>query len=63
MKRGRSWRGIEIHSPDVLRDVSYSSERLVVSSYGSQPSIVNAAKEMGLSSDQILTLYGEVRVH
>jgi hypothetical protein len=63
MKRGKSWRGIEIHSPDVLRDVSCSTERLLVSSYGSQPSIVNAAKELGFSPDRISTLYDVVRVY
>src|SRR5260370_110628 len=63
MKRGKSWRGIEIHSPDVLRDVSSSTERLLVSSYGSQPSIVSAAKELGFSPDRISTLYDEVRVY
>jgi SAM-dependent methyltransferase len=63
MKRGKSWRGIEIHSPDVLRDISCSSERLVVSSYGSQPSIVNAAKELGFSLNRISSLYDEVRIY
>jgi SAM-dependent methyltransferase len=63
MKRGKSWRGIKIHSPEVLRDVSCSSERLLVSSYGSQPSIVNAAKELCFSPDRISTLYDEVRVY
>lgn len=63
MKRGKSWRGIEIHSPDVLGGASCSSERLVVSSYGSQPSIVHAALELGFSPNQISTLYNEVRVY
>jgi 2-polyprenyl-3-methyl-5-hydroxy-6-metoxy-1,4-benzoquinol methylase len=63
MKRGKSWRGIEVHSPDVLRDVSCPSERLVVSSYGSQPSIVKAATELGFPLARISTLYDEVRTY
>jgi hypothetical protein len=63
MKRGKSWRGIEIHSPDVLRDVSFPSERLLVSSYGSQPSIVKAATELGFPPGRISILYDEVRIY
>jgi hypothetical protein len=63
MKKGKSWRGIEIHSPDILRGVSRKSEHMVVSSYGSQPSIVKAATELGFPPDRIWTLYDEVRVY
>jgi SAM-dependent methyltransferase len=63
MKKGKSWRGIEIHSPEVLRDISCPSARMLVSSYGSQASIVNAATELGFPPDRIWTLYDEVRVH
>ncbi len=63
MKKGKSWRGIEIHSPEVLRDISCPSARMLVSSYGSQASIVNAATELDFPPDRIWTLYDEVRVH
>lgn len=63
IKRGKSWRGIEIHSPEVLRDVSFSDDYLLVSSYGSQPAIVKAATELGVPLDRIVTLYKELRVY
>jgi len=63
IKRGKSWRGIEIYSPDVLRDVTFSDDYLLVSSYGSQPAIVKAATELGVPRDRIVTLYKELRVY
>jgi 2-polyprenyl-3-methyl-5-hydroxy-6-metoxy-1,4-benzoquinol methylase len=63
IKKGQSWRGIEIHSPEILREDPCISNRMVVSSYGSQRSIVKAATELGFPVEGICTLYDEVRVY
>jgi hypothetical protein len=63
VKNGKSWRGIAIQVPDVLRQISWVDKYLVVSSYGSQPGIVKAATELGVPAERILTLYDEVRVY
>lgn len=63
IKKGNSWRGIEIHSPDALRALTWSDEYLLVSSYSSQPDIVMAATQFGVPRDRIVTLYKEFRVY
>jgi 2-polyprenyl-3-methyl-5-hydroxy-6-metoxy-1,4-benzoquinol methylase len=63
IKQGKSWRGIQIYHPDILRSTSWADECLLVSSYGSTPAIVAAALELGVPRERILTLYDEVRVH
>lgn len=62
-KRGKSWRGIEIHSPEVLRDIPWSDKHLLISSYGSQPNIVKAAAALQVPSDRVVTLYDHLRVY
>jgi hypothetical protein len=63
IKKGKSWRGIEIHSPDILRQVTWLEKYLLVSTYGSQPHIVKAAAELGVPHDRIVTLYNEFRAY
>ncbi len=63
IKKGKSWRGIEIHSSDALHELTWSEEYLLVSSYGSQPGIVKAAAELGVPPDRVVTLYKEFRVY
>jgi SAM-dependent methyltransferase len=63
IKKGKSWRGIEIHSPNALRELRWSEEYLLVSSYSSQPDIVKAATELGVPRDRVVTLYKELRVY
>jgi SAM-dependent methyltransferase len=63
LKKGKSWRGIKISSPDSLREISWTDVCLVVSSYGSQPGIAKAAVDLGVPPERILTLYETVRVY
>jgi hypothetical protein len=63
LKKGKSWRGITISSPDSLREISWTDVCLVVSSYGSQPGIAKAAVDLGVPPERILTLYENVRVY
>lgn len=63
LKKGKSWRGITISSPDALREISWTDVCLVVSSYGSQPAIAKAAVDLGVPPERIITLYEAFRVY
>jgi hypothetical protein len=63
IKKGKTWRGLEIHSPAILRELTWSEEHLLISTYGSQPHMVNAAAELGVPFGRIVTLYKEFRVY
>ena len=63
MKHGRSWRGITIYQPDVLVQLDWSRERLLISSYSSQPGIFAAATKLGVPPERIVTLYNEIRIY
>jgi hypothetical protein len=61
LKQGRTWRGLPIVSPDVARELDWDSVRLIVSTYGSQAEVVEAAKERGVPEVAIVTLYETIR--
>jgi hypothetical protein len=63
IKKGKSWRGIEIHSPDILRELTWPEQYLLVSTYGSQSHIVKAAADLGVPHHRIVTLYKEFRAY
>ena len=63
IKKDKSWRGIEVHPPEVLRGVGWSGERLLVSTYGGQPSVLKAAAELGVPADRIVCLYDRLRLY
>lgn len=63
LKQGRSWRGISIYDPSVLTEVDWSGAMLLISSYGSQDEIAEAALSMNVPRDRITTLYDDVRVY
>jgi SAM-dependent methyltransferase len=63
LKQGRSWRGIAIHAPGTLADVDWSQTHMVISSYGGQPAIAQAARQLGVPAQRILALYDEVNVY
>lgn len=61
-KHGNTWRGIDILPPaETLSNAEADGVPLLVSSYGSQPQIVQAATELGVQ--QIVTLYDNVSVY
>jgi hypothetical protein len=61
-KQGTSWRGIDIHAPaEALTGADAAGVPLLVSSYGSQPQIVQAAAELGVR--QIVTPYDDVNTY
>jgi len=60
-KQGKTWRGIPIVSPDVVNTLDWGSARLLVSTYGSQAAVVEAARERGVPATAIVTLYEAIR--
>jgi len=63
VKRSRSWRGIPIYPPDILTEIDWACTDLLISSYGSQESIAQAAFEYGVPVSSTVRLYDEVRVY
>jgi len=63
IKQGKTWRGIQIYLPEILKDVSWGNECLLVSSYGSTPNIAKAAAQIGVPADRVVALYDDVRVY
>lgn len=63
MKQGKSWRGIRIYHPSVLKEIEWSKTWLVISSYGSQEAIMEAVCNFNVPIDRIVKLYNEVHVY
>lgn len=64
IKAGKSWRGIGISPSSRLSDVDWSpADRLVISSYGSQPDMTRLAAQMGVPSECVVTLYDHFFVY
>ncbi len=61
-KHGKSWRGIRIYSPEILKKINLEDTVLIISSYGKQEVISEAARKYGFSQKQIYKLYDYVRV-
>ena len=62
-KQGRSWRGLDIHPPAVLGRPAFAGVPLVISSYGSQEEMAEAALGLGVPERSIVRLYRQVRVY
>lgn len=63
IKHGKSWRGIDIYPTEIIADVDWTDAQLVVSSYGSQDAIVNAALARGVPVERIVRLYERIDVY
>lgn len=63
IKHGTSWRGINIYEPSVIMDLDWSSTKLLISSYGGQKAIFEAALKLGVPSENIVKIYETTRVY
>lgn len=61
LKHGRRWRGLPVLPPQVLQTVDWTGAGLVISSYGNQPAMLDAAAALGVPAARIITLYESVR--
>jgi SAM-dependent methyltransferase len=60
-KHGSSWRGINIYDPQVLLSMNWDVNKIIISSYGSQNVIFEAAKKLGVPASSIICLYDKIR--
>ncbi len=63
VKHGHTWRGLPIYSPQKLQNADVSDLPLVISSYGSQNSIANAAISLGVRKKNIIKMYDYLKVY
>lgn len=63
IKQDLSWRGIPIKAPAATADIDWSTARLVISSYGGQHAIINAALAAGIPEEALIPLYDEIHVY
>lgn len=63
LKHGKTWRGIPIHPTAVVTDMDWSTCSLVISSYGSQDRIAEAAIGLGVPGGVINKLYDRLRTY
>ena len=61
-KQNKRWRGLTMHSPEILNDLQEENTPVIVSSYGSQENILHALLEKKISRDRIVLLYDDVRI-
>jgi SAM-dependent methyltransferase len=60
-KQGKTWRGIPILAPDIVKSLDWDKARLLVSTYGGQGAVVAAARKLGVPETSIVTLYETIR--
>jgi len=63
LKQGKSWRGVPILSPEVLKGYTWKDELLVISSYGGQDEIADSAAKLGIPAVYVTKLYERVSVY
>ncbi|MDC0965250.1 class I SAM-dependent methyltransferase [Candidatus Thioglobus sp.] len=61
VKHGKTWRGILIHEPSIIKELDWSSTNLLISSYGGQESIIEEANKFGITNANIVKLYKTIR--
>jgi len=63
MKHKKTWRGISIYAPSVLKEIDWFHSSLLISSYSSQESIADAAHYLGVPDDRIIRLYDAIHAY
>ena len=61
IKHGKTWRGIPIFPPSVIKGLDWISTNLLISSYGGQDSIIEEACKLGVPENNIIKLYKTIR--
>jgi ubiquinone/menaquinone biosynthesis C-methylase UbiE len=62
-KHNATWRGLNIYGPAVLKGIDWSDCSLVISSYGSQQSIVTAVQDLDVPAFAIRTVYDYIKAY
>ena len=61
MKHGKTWRGIPIYDSSIVNELDWSSTNLLISSYGGQEAIAEAADSFNVPEKNIIRLYNTIR--
>jgi ubiquinone/menaquinone biosynthesis C-methylase UbiE len=61
LKHGKTWRGVRIAPPSLLKHISWDDTVLLISSYGSQDAILFAARAMEVPENRVIHLYDQIR--
>ncbi len=62
LKQSRTWRGITVHTPDVLKDVDWRDACFIPSSYQHHEAMRTSAIALGVPEGRIIRLYESVRI-
>ncbi len=62
-KQGTCWHGLTIHAPTELQNIDWEGTALLISSYGSQEKIREAAIGLGIPADNIYAVYDMVKTY
>ena len=62
-KQGKMWRGIEIHDPQIIKELNGQDIQFIISSYGNQLPIKLALLDYQISESNITTLYDHINVY
>lgn len=62
-KQGKTWRGINIYDSSLLTDMNWDATFLLISSYGSQAIIEDAALKIGVPKDRVIKIYDYIEVY
>jgi len=63
LKQGKTWRGIPIFAPDILRDINELETSLVISSYAHQEKIHREASDDWQWRGKVIELYDTIRIY
>ncbi len=61
LKQNKTWRGINIYDPKILRNLDWNDTSLLISSYSAQEPIYKAALSLSVPKESIVKLYEYVR--
>lgn len=61
LKHGKTWRGIPIYDPSIIKKIEWISTSLLISSYGSQDAIYKDAIKLKVPKEKIIRFYKTIR--
>jgi SAM-dependent methyltransferase len=63
IKQGTTYRGINITGPSILKKINWKTTKMLVSSYGTQYSIIKSALNLLVPKNRIVSLYNYLEIY
>lgn len=63
LKANKTWRGITIHPPDILKLIINHDFQLLISSYFGQEQIAEEATKLGINNTKIIKIYSHIKTY